>query len=99
MVSYESSTDMTNITGIVFPDGKAGTDRPVWDLTNPESIDTHGYVRHVFPFKDKFVPLKLEVNGREHRRVVVVLEERSRAYKVLDLDYMEGHEMDKDGWA
>jgi anaphase-promoting complex subunit 4 len=41
-------------------------------------------------FEARFTPLRLVVNGRKGRRVVVVLGSDRRHYRVLDLDYGEG---------
>ncbi|KAH6121354.1 anaphase-promoting complex subunit 4 [Parastagonospora nodorum] len=43
------------------------------------------YTRHVF--EGRFTPLRLVVNGRKGRRVVVVLGSDRKHYRVLDLDY------------
>jgi anaphase-promoting complex subunit 4 len=40
-------------------------------------------------FDAHFTPLRLVVNGRKGRRVVVVLGSDRRHYRVLDLDYGE----------
>ncbi|ORY05896.1 anaphase-promoting complex, cyclosome, subunit 4-domain-containing protein [Clohesyomyces aquaticus] len=40
-------------------------------------------------FERRFAPLKLVVNGRKGRRVVVVLGEDRKHYRVLDLDFRE----------
>ncbi|KAF3041164.1 hypothetical protein E8E12_009334 [Didymella heteroderae] len=61
--------------------------------TSPEQVQT--YTIHVFARGERFVPHKLVVNGRKGRRVVVVLAEDGKHYRVLDLDYPEqrdGHE-------
>jgi anaphase-promoting complex subunit 4 len=50
------------------------------------AVETH--TRHVF--EARFTPLRLVVNGRRGRRVVVVLGSDKRHYRVLDLDYGEG---------
>lgn len=52
----------------------------------PDILRRH--TRHVF--EGRFTPLKLVVNGREGRRVVVVLGSDCRHYRVLDLDFREG---------
>ncbi|KAF1914683.1 anaphase-promoting complex, cyclosome, subunit 4-domain-containing protein [Ampelomyces quisqualis] len=46
------------------------------------------YTRHVF--EGRFTPLKLVVNGRRGRRVVVVLGSDGKHYRVLDLDFRKG---------
>ncbi|PSN75426.1 hypothetical protein BS50DRAFT_628616 [Corynespora cassiicola Philippines] len=43
--------------------------------------------RHVFDAK--FTPLRLVINGRKDRRVVLVLGDDRKHYRVLDLDYLE----------
>jgi anaphase-promoting complex subunit 4 len=51
----------------------------------PETL--RSYTRHTF--EPRFTPLKLIVNGRKGRRVVVVLGSDRKHYRVLDLDYKE----------
>ncbi|PVH90329.1 hypothetical protein DM02DRAFT_43771, partial [Periconia macrospinosa] len=46
------------------------------------------YIKHVF--EPRFSPLKIVVNGRKGRRVVVVLAGDGRHYRVLDLDFKAG---------
>jgi anaphase-promoting complex subunit 4 len=54
------------------------------------------YTRHVF--EGRFTPLKLVVNGRKGRRVVVVLGSDRKHYRVLDLDFKKGDDNeDKEG--
>jgi anaphase-promoting complex subunit 4 len=48
----------------------------------------HGFTRHVF--EGRFTPLKLVVNGRKGRRVVVVLGSDRKHYRVLDMDFRKG---------
>lgn len=43
------------------------------------------HTRHVF--EGRFTPLKLVVNGRKGRRVVVVLGSDRKHYRVLDMDF------------
>ncbi|KAE8848716.1 hypothetical protein HRS9122_02732 [Pyrenophora teres f. teres] len=43
------------------------------------------HTRHVF--EGRFTPLKLVVNGRKGRRVIVVLGSDCKHYRVLDMDY------------
>ena len=45
------------------------------------------YTIHVFEREGRFTPTRLVVNGRKGRRVVVVLAEDGKHYRVLDLDY------------
>ena len=55
------------------------------------------HTRHVF--EGRFTPLKLVVNGRKNRRVVVVLGSDRKHYRVLDLDFKsrKGGEKEEDG--
>lgn len=48
------------------------------------------HTRHVF--EGRFSPLKLVVNGRKNRRVVVVLGRDRKHYRVLDLDFRKRKE-------
>lgn len=48
-----------------------------------ETIERH--TRHVF--EGRFTPLRLEVNGRKGRRVIVVLGSDRKHYRVLDMDF------------
>ncbi|KAL6707472.1 hypothetical protein ACN47E_004042 [Coniothyrium glycines] len=49
----------------------------------------------VHVFEGRFVPLKMVVNGRKGRRVVVVLGSDCKHYRVLDLDFKEGEGEDE----
>jgi anaphase-promoting complex subunit 4 len=46
-------------------------------------------------FEGRFTPLRLVVNGRKGRRVVVVLGSDRKHYRVLDLDFKKGDEEDE----
>ncbi|KAF2827848.1 hypothetical protein CC86DRAFT_380848 [Ophiobolus disseminans] len=48
----------------------------------------HQHTRHVF--EGRFTPLKLVVNGRKGRRVIVVLGSDRKHYRVLDMDFRKG---------
>jgi anaphase-promoting complex subunit 4 len=48
-----------------------------------ETVDKH--TRHIF--EGRFTPLKLVVNGRKGRRVIVVLGSDRKHYRVLDMDF------------
>jgi anaphase-promoting complex subunit 4 len=64
----------------------AASSTPSSTLTlSPEVL--RSYTRHIF--EPRFTPLKLIVNGRKGRRVVVVLGSDRKHYRVLDLDYKE----------
>ncbi|KAJ4364769.1 hypothetical protein N0V95_000717 [Ascochyta clinopodiicola] len=56
--------------------------------------------KHVFDAEARFTPSKLVVNGRKGRRVVVVLAEDAKHYRVLDMDYpserAEGEEEERE---
>jgi anaphase-promoting complex subunit 4 len=61
------------------------------DLRTQVDVDAemvHTCTRHVF--EGRFTPLKLVVNGRKGRRVVVVLGSDRKHYRVLDLDFRKG---------
>lgn len=77
----------TSFASIQLPHGRADEARHVLDLSTPERL--RSYVKHVFPARERFVPVRLEVNGRKDRRVVCVLGEDLRHYKVFDLDYQK----------
>ncbi|KAF2466324.1 uncharacterized protein BDR25DRAFT_293734 [Lindgomyces ingoldianus] len=51
------------------------------------------YTKHVF--EGRFMPLKLIVNGRKGRRVVVVLGDDRKHYRILDLDFRGKKEGDQ----
>ena len=46
---------------------------------------TQKHTRHVF--EGRFTPLRLVVNGRKGRRVIVVLGSDRKHYRVLDMDF------------
>jgi anaphase-promoting complex subunit 4 len=60
-----------------------------------DAAAVRAHTRHVF--EAHFTPLRLVVNGRKGRRVVVVLGSDRRHYRVLDLDYGEERARDVDG--
>ena len=55
------------------------------------------YTRHVF--EGRFTPLKLIVNGRKGRRVVVVLGSDRKHYRVLDMDFRSRKTNETEGEA
>ena len=59
--------------------------------------DIEGNTRHVF--EGRFTPLRLVVNGRKGRRVVVVVGSDRKHYRVLDLDFGEGLGGEGDSWT
>jgi anaphase-promoting complex subunit 4 len=60
-----------------------------------DAATVRAHTRHVF--EAHFTPLRLVVNGRKGRRVVVVLGSDRRHYRVLDLDYGEERAGEGDG--
>ncbi|KAF2104344.1 hypothetical protein NA57DRAFT_70554 [Rhizodiscina lignyota] len=59
-----------------------------WDTTNSGPPRKH--VIHAFSADSRFRPVHLNVNGRRDRRVVCVLGDDLKHYKVFDLDTAEG---------
>jgi anaphase-promoting complex subunit 4 len=78
------SSNMVRST--LLPGGHAlpGSAHHTINLT-AEMLSKH--TRHVF--EGRFTPLRLIVNGRKGRRVVVVLGSDRKHYRVLDLDFSE----------
>jgi len=70
---------------MALPDGHASRNRAVWDLSKVAELQP--YIRHTFAASDRFKPLKLEINGRRDRRVVCVLAEDLKHYRIFDLDF------------
>ncbi|KAF2026229.1 hypothetical protein EK21DRAFT_74700 [Setomelanomma holmii] len=77
----------TSLQSHLLPTGTPvpSTHRPTTDLTHAQ-IQT--CTRHVF--EGRFTPLKLVVNGRKGRRVIVVLGSDRKHYRVLDMDFRKG---------
>lgn len=69
-----------------LPDGRAGSNRAVWDLSRHTELQP--YIRHTFAASDRFKPSRLEINGRKDRRVICVLAEDLRYYRIFDLDFV-----------
>ncbi|KAJ6192764.1 anaphase-promoting complex, cyclosome, subunit 4-domain-containing protein [Bipolaris maydis] len=72
------------VPSCLLPQGKpvAHSSRQTIPVT-PEDVEK--YTRHVF--EGRFTPLKLVVNGRKDRRVIVVLASDRKHYRILDMDY------------
>ncbi|KAL0259521.1 hypothetical protein SLS55_005258 [Diplodia seriata] len=70
-----------------LPDGTPPPDdsRQSWVMDTPD--DWAVFVKHVFPSSERFTPVKIDINGRKDRRVVCVLGNDLKHYKVYDLDY------------
>ncbi|EOA85310.1 hypothetical protein ACJQWK_06430 [Exserohilum turcicum] len=83
LVSYEPIASAAQ-AATLLPHGEAvaAAARHVIRVT-PESVDK--YTRHVF--EGRFTPLRLVVNGRKNRRVIVVLGSDRKHYRVLDMDF------------
>ncbi|KAB2577683.1 hypothetical protein DBV05_g3785 [Lasiodiplodia theobromae] len=79
-----------------LPDGMPLPDdsRQIWDLDTPDCWAP--FVKHVFPSSERFTPIKIDVNGRKDRRVVCVLGDDLKHYKIYDLDYDSGKEGEGD---
>ncbi|KAE9966098.1 hypothetical protein BLS_007224 [Venturia inaequalis] len=65
---------------------------PVHDV-QAGALDWRSRVRHTFGPEDMLKPLKIEINGRQNRRFVVVVGDDLRQLRILDLDYSEGDEL------
>ncbi|KAH7066633.1 anaphase-promoting complex, cyclosome, subunit 4-domain-containing protein [Paraphoma chrysanthemicola] len=84
-----------SLHSLLLPNGT-----PVSDSQHTNSIDISAahvrkYTRHVF--EGRFTPLKLVVNGRKGRRVVVVLGSDRKHYRVLDLDFRKREKGKREG--
>jgi anaphase-promoting complex subunit 4 len=78
---------VNSVAATLLPDGVqlSASLRTTVSVTN-EMIQL--YTRHVF--EGRFTPLKLVVNGRKGRRVIVVLGSDRKHYRVLDMDFRKG---------
>lgn len=61
------------------------------------ALDWRSHIRHTFGPEDMLKPLKMEINGRQNRRFVVVVGDDLRQLRILDLDYSEGDELGEKG--
>lgn len=59
-----------------------------WTINRPDGPSLH--VMHVFPADHRFKPKLIDINGRKGRRVVCVLGDDLKTYKIFDLDSAEG---------
>ncbi|KAF2845672.1 hypothetical protein T440DRAFT_459853 [Plenodomus tracheiphilus IPT5] len=77
----------TVTTPSLLPSGPAPTQNTQnTKQVEPETVEKH--TRHVF--EGRFTPLKLVVNGRKGRRVVVVIGSDRKHFRVLDMDFRKG---------
>jgi anaphase-promoting complex subunit 4 len=94
MISY-TPVPTPSYPSLFLPDGTSVPDASR-GIVSLSVTDIQKYTRHVF--EARFIPLKLVVNGRKGRRVVVVLGSDKKHYKVLDLDFAEkGEEKGNEG--
>ncbi|EUC39224.1 hypothetical protein COCCADRAFT_312 [Bipolaris zeicola 26-R-13] len=84
LISFTPLTSPASVPSCLLPQGKpvSLSSRHTIPVT-PEDIEKH--TRHVF--EGRFTPLKLVVNGRKDRRVIVVLGSDRKHYRILDMDY------------
>jgi anaphase-promoting complex subunit 4 len=78
---------VTSVAAALLPEGAKLSD----ELRTKASVTDEmiqRYTRHVF--EGRFTPLKLVVNGRKGRRVIVVLGSDKKHYRVLDMDFRKG---------
>ncbi|QDS77693.1 hypothetical protein FKW77_003762 [Venturia effusa] len=59
------------------------------------ALDWRSRIRHTFGPEDMLKPLKIEINGRQDRRFIVVVGDDLRQLRILDLDYSEGDELEE----
>ncbi|KAF2461753.1 anaphase-promoting complex, cyclosome, subunit 4-domain-containing protein [Lineolata rhizophorae] len=84
-----SVSSVARLESCALPNGKSGSVSHVITLGQGKD-GTDKYLRHAFSLDEDFIPAILHVNGRKDRRVVCILSEDGRMYKVLDLDYPDG---------
>ncbi|KAF2756810.1 hypothetical protein EJ05DRAFT_418513, partial [Pseudovirgaria hyperparasitica] len=88
---HTPALESRKITDHVAPHGSAPSMDGVRTALDISQSDVFArYTIHTFVPTDRFVPLRLEVNGRKHRRVACVVGEDLKHYKVYDLDWVEG---------
>ncbi|KAF2737222.1 hypothetical protein EJ04DRAFT_488639 [Polyplosphaeria fusca] len=89
--SSSQKTDMA-VNANLLPLGSAPRHRSMHAL---DAATCRRCTLHVF--EGRFQPVRMVVNGREGRRVVLVLGADGKHYRVLDLDYAEGSEGGSEG--
>ncbi|KAI8932915.1 hypothetical protein NX059_010390 [Plenodomus lindquistii] len=92
---YTTTTSQPTIhyTALASPSLLPSSPAPVFPKPiNVTQAVVEKYTRHVF--EGRFTPLKLVVNGRKGRRVVVVLGSDGKHFRVLDMDFREGGDGD-----
>lgn len=77
----------SRLESLQLPHGKAEGPRRSWKIKSMEDLGPLGVVKHRFSEKDHFSPLKLVVNGRKNRRVICVVGEDLKHYRVYDMDF------------
>ncbi|KAK7717006.1 hypothetical protein SLS57_006413 [Botryosphaeria dothidea] len=92
----QNAADSHHAASSALPQGRPQSDdaREIWSLDIPEAWAP--FVKHVFPASERFTPIKIDVNGRKDRRVVCVLGDDLKHYKIYDLDYDSGKEGEAD---
>ena len=100
---HSSNSDVSNSTEIAYttiPAAKMGEHvlplgtPPTHAERNTSTVsarEVQQYTIHVFEREARFSPARLVVNGRKGRRVIVVLAQDGKHYRVLDLDYPSQH--------
>ncbi|KAF2085557.1 hypothetical protein K490DRAFT_46593 [Saccharata proteae CBS 121410] len=92
---YRCDPNSASPSTVGLPDGECPPvqARPIWRVETIDDLLPH--VKHVFPASERFSPIKIDVNGRKDRRVVCVLGDDLKHFKVYDLDY-EGEGLEGD---
>ncbi|KAF9695720.1 hypothetical protein EKO04_006381 [Ascochyta lentis] len=86
MLARYTTLPETSHSSTLLPGGRAppSSMRKVVEVSRAQ---IENLTMHVFDAEARFTPSKLVVNGRKGRRVVVVLAEDAKHYRVLDMDY------------
>lgn len=90
-----SAIPSANCKEHLLPTGTA----PPASLREPTQLSptqVQGLTRHVFETEARFTPSTFVVNGRKARRVLVVLAEDRKHYRILDMDYPSQRDEEKD---
>lgn len=84
-IPYHTTPQLTTLPSLPSSPAIPISTRPTHAFS---STDVDERTRHVFD--ERFTPLKMMINGRRGRRVVLVLGSDRKHYRVLDLDYGVG---------